>query len=87
MCFLFLFQYVWQYLHGGWYNYDSVGSDVVEQAYQEYLANPGKCDVRSVHSGHWNYMVDFINLRQTNVQHHAHTSRPIRRVPVSQGVR
>jgi len=79
-------EYIWQYQHGGWYNYDQSASDVVEREYQDYLKNPGKCDVRSVHSGHWNYMVNFLDMTQMNIQHHAHTTRSIRRVPKSQGV-
>lgn len=78
--------YVWQYYHSGWYNYENAASKLVEDCYQQYLLNPGKCDVRSVQSGHFSYQVDFINFKQTNVVHHAHTQRKIRRVPVSMSV-
>eukprot|EP01096_Ripella_sp_DP13-Kostka_P004364 TRINITY_DN1657_c0_g1_i3.p1 TRINITY_DN1657_c0_g1~~TRINITY_DN1657_c0_g1_i3.p1 ORF type:complete len:696 (+),score=453.25 TRINITY_DN1657_c0_g1_i3:2-2089(+) len=79
-------EYVWQYYHSGWYNYEKAASKLVEDCYQQYLLNPGKCDVRSVQSGHFSYQVDFINFKQTNVVHHAHTQRKIRRVPVSMSV-
>jgi len=73
-------KWVWQYQHNGWYNYDSTASDVVETVYQDYLKNPRQCDVRSVASGEWKYMVDFRALTQQNIQHENHTSRNIRRV-------
>lgn len=79
-------KHVWQYKHGGWYNYDKEASQIVEERYQEYVQNPYKCDVREVQSGHWKYMVDFVNMKQTNTVHPAHTTRDIRRVPVSAGV-
>lgn len=73
--------YIWQYFHSGWYSYDQEGSEIVEKYYQEYLLNPAKCDVRSVQSGFFHYMVDFVNLKQINVDHSNHTQRKIRRVP------
>lgn len=79
-------QYIWQYHHGGWYNYDAAASKIVEDHYKEFLENPGKNDVRSVHSGHWNYLVDFLNMKQTNIQHQDHTQRDIRRVPKNQSI-
>jgi len=79
-------QHVWQYKHGGWYNYEPAASKIVEEKYQEYVQNPYKCDVREVQSGYWKYMVDFVNMIQTNAIHPAHTSRDIRRVPTTSGV-
>lgn len=64
---------------GGWGDYESKASDVVEAAYQEWLKNP-YTDVRAVHSGDWNYSIDFTNNKQVNIQHEAHTQRDIRRV-------
>jgi len=77
------YSFRWQYSEAGskWMNYDDTASDVVEVAYQSYLKNPGACDVRSVKSGQWSYQVDFLNLKQTNIQHESHTVRSIRRVP------
>jgi len=69
---------VWQYKHGGWHNYDTEASDVVEAAYKDWQSNP-YTDVRSVKSGVWHYMVDFRQMRQTNVEHQSHTQRDIRR--------
>jgi len=42
--------------------------------------NPGDFDVRSVHSGQYNYMVDFRQMTQMNVDLDAHTVRKIRRI-------
>jgi len=64
---------------GGWGDYESKANDVVEAAYQEWLKNP-YTDVRAVHSGDWNYSIDFTNNKQVNIQHEAHTQRDIRRV-------
>lgn len=64
----------------GWYNYDLEASDIVEDAWQKYVINRGLNDVRSVHSGEWEYMVDFMNWNQTNIIHTAHTRRNIRRI-------
>eukprot|EP01102_Stenamoeba_stenopodia_P003384 TRINITY_DN1336_c0_g1_i1.p1 TRINITY_DN1336_c0_g1~~TRINITY_DN1336_c0_g1_i1.p1 ORF type:complete len:238 (-),score=59.63 TRINITY_DN1336_c0_g1_i1:237-950(-) len=75
-----LSEYVWQYEDRGWHNYDDEASDVVEKAYQDYLLNPGACDVRAVKSGQFHYQVDFVNNKQTNVDHNNHTNRNIRRV-------
>jgi WWE domain len=48
--------------------------------YLSYLENRGDTDVRAVKSGQWEYMVDFAAMKQTNLQHQAHTVRDIRRV-------
>jgi len=75
--------HLWQYQDGHWKNYDVEASNTVEEVYQGYLANRGDTDVRAVHSGQWEYMVDFMAMKQTNIQHENHTVRNIRRVPVS----
>ena len=64
----------------GWYEYDPEASDIVEDAWQRYIVNRGLNDVRSVTSGEWQYMVDFMNWKQTNTIHSAHTQRNIRRL-------
>jgi len=74
----------WQYQDGTWKDYEINGSDLVETAYQGYIKNPGMCDVRSVKSGQWQYQVDFLNLKQTNIQHESHTTRAIRRLPLDE---
>eukprot|EP00005_Dracoamoeba_jomungandri_P005159 CAMPEP_0174261334 /NCGR_PEP_ID=MMETSP0439-20130205/11369_1 /TAXON_ID=0 /ORGANISM="Stereomyxa ramosa, Strain Chinc5" /LENGTH=290 /DNA_ID=CAMNT_0015345791 /DNA_START=20 /DNA_END=892 /DNA_ORIENTATION=+ len=74
------FSFVWQYQDNGWKNYEINASDVVEEAYQDYLKNPAMCDVRAVSSGQWQYQVDFTNMKQTNIQHENHTTRSIRRM-------
>eukprot|EP01114_Cavostelium_apophysatum_P014064 TRINITY_DN3546_c0_g1_i4.p1 TRINITY_DN3546_c0_g1~~TRINITY_DN3546_c0_g1_i4.p1 ORF type:complete len:247 (-),score=57.76 TRINITY_DN3546_c0_g1_i4:84-824(-) len=75
--------YVWQYLENDhtWQNYDTAASDLVEEIFLKYLGNKGDTDVRAVKSGQWEYMVDFIALKQTNIQHENHRIRNIRRVP------
>jgi hypothetical protein len=70
----------WQYYDNGWKNYAKAANDSVEAAYQDYLKDQTNFDVRAVKSGHWMYQVDFVNLKQTNIQHEAHTVRDIRRV-------
>jgi hypothetical protein len=77
------YDHLWQYEHNGWKNYDVKASDTVEEIYLDYLQNRRGTDVRAVKSGQWEYMVDFLALKQTNIQHEAHTIRSIRRVPVS----
>jgi len=74
----------WQYQDGAWKDYEANGSDIVEDAYQHYVKNPGMCDVRAVKSGQWQYQVDFLNLKQTNIQHENHTTRAIRRLPLNE---
>lgn len=81
---------IWQYYDNnksishpsvdGWYDYDAEASDTVEDAWQRYVVHRGLNDVRSVKSGEWEYMVDFMNWKQTNIIHSAHTKRNIRRV-------
>ena len=39
--------------------------------------------MRAVKSGEWEYMVDFMAMKQTNLLHSNHTIRNIRRVPVA----
>ena len=71
---------LWEYKeHGTWHPYMPEASAVVEAAYQDYLQDPAKVDVRSVQSGMWKYQVDFTNMTQTNLQHFNHTVREIRR--------
>jgi len=64
----------------GWYDYDEEASDVVEDEWQKYIVNRGMNDVRAVKSGEWEYMVDFINWKQTNIIHQNHRERPVRRI-------
>jgi len=75
--------HMWQYQDGTWKNYDVEAANTVEEVYQGYLANRGDTDVRAVKSGQWEYMVDFMAMKQTNIQHDNHTVRNIRRIPVS----
>jgi len=74
--------WVWQYYDNGFHNYDPEASGVVEGVYQEYKTSPYTTDVRSVKSGQWNYLVDFREMTQQNVQHENHTKRKIRRVQI-----
>jgi len=77
------YEYAWQYYDTVWKNYDVKASDVVEDVYQKYLENRGDTDVRAVKSGQWEYMVDFMAMKQTNIQHANHTVRNIRRVKIA----
>jgi len=74
--------WVWQYYDNGFHNYDPEASAIVEGVYQEYKTSPYTTDVRSVKSGQWNYLVDFREMTQQNVQHESHTKRKIRRVQI-----
>eukprot|EP01105_Mastigella_eilhardi_P024266 TRINITY_DN6301_c1_g1_i2.p1 TRINITY_DN6301_c1_g1~~TRINITY_DN6301_c1_g1_i2.p1 ORF type:complete len:321 (-),score=97.33 TRINITY_DN6301_c1_g1_i2:991-1953(-) len=69
----------WHYEDRGWHRYDDDASELIENAYQDYLKDPGSSDVRAVRSGHWTYQVDFRNMQQTNIDHPAHTVRNIKR--------
>lgn len=42
---------------GKFRNYDAKASDIVESSYEAHIANPHVTDVRSVHSGDWDYQV------------------------------
>lgn len=68
----------------GWYPYHASAVPVVEDLYQTYVVNKNKTmGIRFVDSGTWTYKVDLTdpkNFTQTNVKHHAHTMRRIRRV-------
>jgi WWE domain-containing protein len=78
--------HVWEYRNyrtGGWDKYDPEASESVDQAFQAYLMDPKCMDVRSVHSGDWEYQVDFQNMKQTNISHGKHRVREIRRVPTT----
>ncbi|EGC36827.1 hypothetical protein DICPUDRAFT_77505 [Dictyostelium purpureum] len=71
--------FLWKYeFNNKWLNYTDDASQVVEDAYQEWLTNP-HIDVRSVQSGQWAYQIDFKQMTQTNIQHIDHTSRNIKR--------
>ena len=75
--------HVWQFKenNGRFVNYAPKASVLVEEAYSRWLVNP-EVDVRAVRSGDWEYMVDFNNMQQQNVQHPAHTIRQVKRVPI-----
>jgi len=75
--------HIWQYFDKIWKNYDNAASETCEDVYQKYLANRGDTDVRAVHSGQWEYQVDFMAMKQTNIQHENHTVRNIRRVKLN----
>jgi hypothetical protein len=79
------YDHFWQFKqdNGIWGNYEVNASDTIEDVYQKYLANRGDNDVRAVKSGQWEYQVDFMAMKQTNIQHPNHTVRDIRRVPVA----
>ncbi len=74
------YDHLWEYSDNGWKNYDQKAGDILEEVYLKYLANRGDTDVRAVKSGQWEYQVDFMALKQTNIQHPNHTVRDIRRV-------
>lgn len=77
---------LWEYKErDAWHPYAPEASAIVEAAYQDYLHDPAKVDVRAVQSGMWRYMVDFTNMTQTNIQHFNHTVRDIRRTLVGGG--
>jgi len=78
--------WAWQYKENDdkFRNYTPRASDVVEGVYQEYLSNPQQTDVRAVKSGDWEYMVDFRQMTQQNIQHASHTVRNIRRVQIKE---
>lgn len=75
--------FMWQYVDnwGKFQDYNAAASDIVEEAYEAYLKDPHMMDVRAVKSGDWQYQVDFLNMKQTNIQHENHRVRTIRRVP------
>lgn len=74
----------WQYMgdNNKWADYHPDASKVVEKAYSEWLVHP-YVDVRAVHSGDWDYMVDFNTMQQQNIKHPSHKMRKIQRVPVA----
>ncbi|PRP82465.1 hypothetical protein PROFUN_09712 [Planoprotostelium fungivorum] len=76
--------HMWQFetRNYGWVDYQPDASDTVEDVYQDYLSNRGHTDVRAVRSGRWEYLVDFLAMKQTNIHHDSHTIRNIRRIPV-----
>jgi len=79
------YDHVWQYEDNGgvWKNYEIAASDTCEEVYQGYLANKGDTDVRAVKSGEWEYQVDFMAMKQTNIQHPNHKVRSLRRLPIA----
>lgn len=64
----------------GWYNYDKLGNEMVEQLYLEFRNNPWLIR-RIVQSGTCSYLVDLQSMTQTNIVHPKRTVRQIRRVP------
>lgn len=64
----------------GWYDYDKPASDIVEEEWQKYIKNRAMCDVRAVKSGAYEYAVDFMSWTQTNITHHNHKVRRVRRL-------
>lgn len=74
-------KWIWQYYHGGWFNYDPEASDKVEAEYQNFLASTSTDGgVRSVQSGFFKYSVNFRLMTQTNILHANHTVRQVRRI-------
>lgn len=71
----------WQYKgnDGLYHNFEQTASDQLEAAYQAFLTDPTQVDVRSVKSRKWNYMVDFREFTQTNIDHENHAIRDVRR--------
>ena len=63
-----------------WYNYDLEANNIVEAEWQKYIKNRAMNDVRAVHSGSYDYFVDFIGWKQTNIIHHDQKVRNIRRI-------
>jgi len=71
---------VWQYYDGGWHNYASDASLIVEGVYKEFIAagEGSGLDIRAIQSGHFSYMINFREMEQTNTQ--TGTKRKIKRV-------
>jgi hypothetical protein len=76
--------FIWQYYDKGWNNYDFDASETVDDVYEQWKKNPGDFDVRSVHSGQFNYMVDFRQMNQQNIDIDNHTVRKIRRQKIGE---
>jgi len=76
-------EYIWQYNHGKWHDFDQEANKIVEGIYQAFLADP-HVDINAIKSGHYQYMIDFNAMKQTNIEHEAHTVRDIRRIKASE---
>jgi len=82
--------YMWQYFddnknttnisNDNWYDYDLQANKIVEEEWQRYIKNRAMNDVRAVKSGQFEYFVDFIGWKQTNIVHQDHKVRNIRRI-------
>ena len=70
----------WQFYDKYWQDYDKSGNQTMEQFYQQYLKNENGTKTRAVHSGDWEYCVNFGSMKQINVQKPNHRKRKIRRV-------
>eukprot|EP00466_Bigelowiella_natans_P017468 jgi/Bigna1/75209/fgenesh1_pg.33_\ len=62
----------------GWYDYDLEASDVVDFAFKDWKRNPA-VSVRAIKSGTYTYSVNFNEMEQTNIEHHNHKKRVLRR--------
>eukprot|EP01118_Nematostelium_gracile_P005437 TRINITY_DN1720_c0_g1_i1.p1 TRINITY_DN1720_c0_g1~~TRINITY_DN1720_c0_g1_i1.p1 ORF type:complete len:159 (-),score=46.53 TRINITY_DN1720_c0_g1_i1:527-1003(-) len=75
--------HVWQYEceRQGWTDFDSNASQQLEELYRRRLMHPEHSNERTkVHSGEWEYMIDFDRMIQTNTEHQEHRERNIRRI-------
>lgn len=78
---------LWEYYVGipvdgkapGWYPFVAAASATLDRVFGEWKWVAG-LSVRHVRSGRWTYRVDFNAMTQTNVVHHNHTVRSVRRV-------
>ena len=62
----------------GWYSYTADGAEGAEDLWVTFQANTSM-STRVIESGTYHYMVDLVNMTQTNVDHPARKMRHIRR--------
>jgi hypothetical protein len=69
--------YVWEYKDNHWRPYGDAHKVTLEAAFQSQQLKV------QISTDKWAYEVDLGGMVQTNVQHHAHTTRPVRRRQLS----
>ena len=66
-----------------WVDYPAVQHKVLEQAYEAFMSGSAEATV-TIQGPKWKYKIDFVEMKQTNLDHRNHTRRAIKRDIISE---
>ncbi|KAI2489089.1 hypothetical protein MHU86_25503 [Fragilaria crotonensis] len=71
--------FVWEYEDNGWCPLAPASQAIVESAFRAYISGASRESTQTFRSERWTYEVNFVTMRQTNLDHPNHRQRNLQR--------